>query len=177
VSKNVADLVFSPAAFALLTAATSSNTSSLSLATPPWRPAQTPLKPFPSPSKDVKFGNTATASLLTHLQPFPAVTRETAGMKTAAQAAPSLENRCRSLMDKLLSLLDGGHSSTTTSSSEDSGKACIVSPAGRLTTSRSALLPCTLHVFALTSVLTGNYTWVPMYAYADARLLTALVLL
>ncbi len=49
-------------------------------------------------------------------------------MKTAAQAAPSLENRYRSLMDKLLSLLDGGHSSTTTSSSEDSGKACIISP-------------------------------------------------
>ncbi len=49
--------------------------------------------------------------------------------------------------------------------------------AGRLSTSRSALLSCTLHVFALTSVLTGNYTWVPMYAYADARLLTALVLL
>ena len=113
-SSNVADLVFSPAAFALLTAATSSNTSSLSFATPPWRPAQTPLKPFPPPSKDVKFGNTATASLLTHLQPFPAVTtRETAGMKTAAQAAPSFENRCRSLMDKLLSLLDGVHSSTT----------------------------------------------------------------
>jgi len=46
---------------------------------------------------------------------------------------------------------------------------------GRLTTSRSALLPCTLHVFALTSVLTGNYAWVPMYAYADAKLLARLV--
>jgi len=49
--------------------------------------------------------------------------------------------------------------------------------AGRLTTSRSALLPCTLHIFALSSGLTGNYKWVPMYAYADAGLLAVLVLL
>ncbi len=127
-STNVA---FRPSAAALLTAATSSNTSGLSLTSPPWGAVQTPLKPSPPLSNEVKFSNTATASLWTHLHPFPAATtttRETAGMKTVAQAPPSFETRCRNLVDKLLSLLGGGHSSTTTASSEDTGKACIVGP-------------------------------------------------
>ena len=50
-------------------------------------------------------------------------------MKVAAQAAlTSFETRCQSLVDKLLSLLHSGHSSTSTASSGDTGKACVVSP-------------------------------------------------
>ena len=50
-------------------------------------------------------------------------------MKAAAQAAlASFESRCLSLVDKLLSLLHSGHSSTSTASSDDTGKACVVSP-------------------------------------------------
>ena len=130
VSINDAHLVFKPAAFALLTSATSSNTSSLSLAPPPWGPVQTPLKPSPPPSKEVQFSNTEPTLLLGRLHPFPAATtiRETAGMKVPAQAAHDFESMCQNLLDKLLSLLHCGHSTTTTTSSEDTGKACVVSP-------------------------------------------------
>ena len=130
-SLSVADVVCSPATFTLLSADASSNTSIMSLALPLWRPAQTLLKPSPPPSKEVKLSNTAAASLLTHLHPFPATTtatRETGGLKTAAQAAPSFKTRCRNLVDKLLSLLGGGHSSTTTASSDATGKACVIFP-------------------------------------------------
>ena len=123
--------VKAPQAFGSLTAATSFNTSSLSLGPPPRRPVQTPLKPSPPLSHEVKFSNMAPALLLPHLHPFPAATTitETAGMKAAAQAAlASFETRCLSLVDKLLSLLHSGHSSTSTASSGDTGKACVVSP-------------------------------------------------
>ncbi len=122
-----------PQAFGLWSAATTSNTSSLSLAPSPWGLIQTPLKPLPFSSEVVKFGNTAAALLLTHLRPFPVTTiiRETAGMEITAQAAASFESKCRSLVDKLLSLLPHEHSSTTTSMAlpEDSGEtSCLVIP-------------------------------------------------
>jgi len=123
-------VLLSPATVALFTDATVPNTSSLSLAPPPCRPVQTPLKPSPFSSEVVKFDNTAAAPLLTHPHPFPAAMtiRETGGMKISAQAARGFESRCQSLMDKLLSLLHCEHSTTTTASSDNTGEACLVSP-------------------------------------------------
>ena len=43
--------------------------------------------------------------------------------------------------------------------------------ARRLSTSRSALLCCALHVCALASGCAANYTWESLHAYADAKLL------
>ena len=122
-----------PQAFGLWSAATSSNTSSLSLAPSPWGPVQAPLKPSPFSSGVVKYGNTAAALLLTHLHPIPVTTiiRETAGMEITAQAAASCISKCRSLVDKLLSLLPHENSSTTTSMAlpEDSGEtSCLIIP-------------------------------------------------
>ncbi len=128
-SLSIADVVCNPATFALFTDATAANTSSLSLASPPWGPAQTLLEPSPRPSNKISFSNTAPASLLPHLHPFPAATtRETVSMEIAAQAARIFETRCRILRDKLLCLLHCGQSSTSTTSSQETGKACLVSP-------------------------------------------------
>ncbi len=49
-------------------------------------------------------------------------------MKISAQAARDFESRCQNLLDKLLSLLHCGHSTTSTPSSEDTGNACVVGP-------------------------------------------------